>query len=435
MKEELDDRWIGKMKELLEGYVPEEAAGDWKQVKRRLNRNLSWSAWLLMYLRRPWIYAFIFGAGILVGYLLFNHSGVETNKVVDVKPLGTLENTLEKNAGIYQNPGAVKALTASNLGVNTGHNFEKPASTIVKPSEFKEAADVNIASTQSAPTAELSIKAAIQQGNQVTQPTLIKSDTASQSGIFTNPMTLTQGISKSQADTNPLPAKVISDIPGAKNKNVRKPIDFSAYSLRGEPWKLGLGYEAMAMIKPDTSQGYFRQLSVHFNRQVVPKLWVGTGLSFGRTGLSVTRKFQVRDLSVPDSLGTVKFRDSLVSYQRWQNHLSIPVRATYDIFRNRRFAVPVSVGSTFGWSYNQSQIFANDGIGTSGKGQSPGGFTGFMTADISVGYEVFYLKGLSAVLSAEYRRMVVGPKSFGYNQNLIGGKVVLNLDFDQSKWK
>ena len=74
MKDELDDRWIGKMKELLEDYSPSDAPVDWKIVKRGLNRNRSWSAWLLMFLRRRGVYAFLLGTGIFIGFLLFNPS-------------------------------------------------------------------------------------------------------------------------------------------------------------------------------------------------------------------------------------------------------------------------------------------------------------------------------------------------------------------------
>lgn len=72
MKEVQDDQWVGKIKELLEDYTPADEAGDWKQVRQKLNRSLPWGTRLQMFFRIPWMLALIFGTGILVGYLLFN---------------------------------------------------------------------------------------------------------------------------------------------------------------------------------------------------------------------------------------------------------------------------------------------------------------------------------------------------------------------------
>jgi hypothetical protein len=205
--------------------------------------------------------------------------------------------------------------------------------------------------------------------------------------------------------------------------------------LSGDPWKAGIGYEYLAMINPDTCKGFSRGFRINFDKQVANNFWFGSGLIIGRTELSRIMTYWVRDWSKPDSLGTTYLRDSSISYQRWQNQIAIPVRATFDLVKTRNFALPITAGVTFGWGYSQNKIFKNDGYTISSSGGSTNGFTGFITGDFSLGYEIFYFRGLSAILSAEYRRMIAGQKSFGYRQNFIGGKILLNFDFDRRKWK
>ncbi len=408
MKDELDNRWIGKMKELLEDYSPPDAPRDWKIVKRGLNRNRSWSAWLLMFLRRRGIYAFILGVGILIGFLLFNSpdklpvgqentAAVESSMVQPSMPIYAAAGTSRSKEKIATSPGfQPKKVRLDNVPVGKrGQSSKFKTDTIFKEQEK------SIYSGDKIP--------AVRTENTAAAP--------ARNVVITNYEAIGQD------------PKVIED------KKKRNPIKLKDFALRGDPWKVGIGYEYQYMIQPDTGKGILHELSIHFDKQVSNKFWVGSGITFGRTLVTRSAKFWVRDWSKSDSLGPIYLRDSSVFYQRWQNHITIPIRATYDLFRNRSFAIPVSAGAAFGWVYNQSHNLLNDGLTRMAHNGSTDGFTGFITADFSLGYEVFYLKGLSAVLSAEYRRMLIGTKSYGYGQNFIGYKIVLNLDFDKGKWR
>jgi len=416
MKEEQDDRWIGKMKELLEDYSPSDAPNNWKQVKRKMNRNLSWGTRLLMFFRRPWTYAIIFGAGILVGYLIFTSHDKRTISQTYVLKEDTAAQSLVKPSNVKKEA----ATNSSGVKIDTGNEKTSLNQVIEKSNTNLTVKRITQLQTDSSITN--------------TRP----ADPSFPITLAVIPVTKKQSYSRdrvSVGDTvRPLAATGLSQ-PTNPDKKQRKPLDLSALTIKGDPWKVGIGYEYLYKIKPDTGQTVFHGLTVRFAKQVTPKLWAGSGLTFGKTQVTRSAKFAVRDWTKIDSLGTIYLRDSSVSYRKWQNHAAIPLNITFDILKNRNFALPLSAGATFGWVYSDGVLFTNDGFSSGGSGGLPDKFTAFITADVSVGYEVFYLRGLSAVLSAEFRRMIAGQKSLGAGQNFIGGRIVLNLDFDKGKWR
>ncbi|MFH0761278.1 MAG: hypothetical protein V2A67_07215 [Bacteroidota bacterium] len=199
--------------------------------------------------------------------------------------------------------------------------------------------------------------------------------------------------------------------------------------IKATPWKVRAGYEYLLMLQPDTCRGHFRELDICFDRKVAPGLWFGTGFSAGRVELDEYAKYWVTNWKIYDSLGIRSLRDSMTFEQRWQKHIAVPFRITYNLFRNQEFALPVNFDVMFGGIVNQGHYYEYDHTGQGGYGQKLDGFTGFITLGMGLGYEFFYHGILSATLSADYRHMIAGPKSFGYGQDFIGGRILINLDF------
>jgi hypothetical protein len=435
MKEVQDDRWIGKVKDLLEEYTPADAPGDWKQVKRKLNRNQHWFAWLLMFLRRPWMFTIMFGAGILTGYFLFFHADTATvipaANIMDISN-GPIEKPLGKPGSRTTLPDAIQPVSKPDQTPVS----ESAAYTFIKASKNTQATEKDVTSLNITGGVLVPILTGIADTIHPDQVNRRIADVSPAIQAATGqPVTPAWSTPVTTHDTLPQPVASDAIQNNRPVKKPRKPFDLPALSLKGDPWKVGLGYEYLAMIQPDTGKGYFRGLMIKFDKQIAPKLWLGTGLFMGKTGRERIAKYLVKDVSKPDTASILYMRDSSVSYRKWQNHLAIPVSMTYDLVRNRNFALPVSGGATFGFAYHPGYSFSNDGYTVGNYGGSTNGFTGFITLDLSVGYEVFYLRGLSATLAAEYRCMIAGPKSYGFGENFIGGKIVLNLDFDRGKWK
>jgi hypothetical protein len=205
-------------------------------------------------------------------------------------------------------------------------------------------------------------------------------------------------------------------------------------TLHGDPWKAGIGYEYLSIIQPDTGKGSYRGFNIRLSKKVSNRLWFGTGLTIGKIDLIEVSKNWVQDWTRTDSLGTIYLRDSTTSEHRWQNHLAIPLTLIFDLYRNRRIALPLQAGTTIGLVYGRGHADMYDGRGIGSQGGFPNTFTYFITADLSFGYEMFYYRNFSATLSAEYRRVLTGRNSFGFGENFIGVRVLINLDFDERKW-
>ncbi|MFO7615720.1 MAG: hypothetical protein R6V75_00540 [Bacteroidales bacterium] len=192
-------------------------------------------------------------------------------------------------------------------------------------------------------------------------------------------------------------------------------------------WKTGVGYEYLLIIQPDTGRGTFRGLHFNLDRAVARKIWIGSGLVAGRTDLGEFTKVRIIDHSIVDSLGFFLMRDSIVSEHRWQNHLALPLRMTVDLARGTLWSIPLSLGTTIGVVYNKGSINQYGDITRIARQSSPDGFTGFITADLGLGYQVFQLERLSVMLSAEARYVIAGRKSFGYRHPFVGGKALVNF--------
>lgn len=445
MKEVQDDHWIDKMKELLESYTPEDAPGDWLQVKRRLAGNRSWFERLVFFIRKRWIMAVIFGTGLLTGFFLFypgkNEMGRTENPDIQAS---------DQRESIHPVPNPDRPITILNTETLDRVKQSPISGRLKDPRQIKVGSGIELIPDLNAEAKhKIDLNTGLDPGGKI--PEILKSDN------ITDLIQSVQLAQQKNADIQIItpdflpsarsqspPDSVTAPGPGDTSGNngddkparkPRKPFDISKITLKGDPWKMGLGYEYLALIQPDTGKGFFRGVNISFNNEVAKRLWLGTGLTIGRTGLTEITKTLVVDRSKVDSLGFYQMRDSTVSEQRWQNHLALPVSVTYDLFRNSRFAVPFRAGITFGWVTNQKFINRYDTMTYSGKQFFPGGFIGFVTADLSLGYEVCYFSGLSATLAVDYRRVLLGPKSYGFGQNFIGGKIVLNFDFDKGKWR
>ena len=193
------------------------------------------------------------------------------------------------------------------------------------------------------------------------------------------------------------------------------------------PRRAGGGYEYLMLAQPDSGRGTLRGLNLYQDFAVAKKIWLGTGIIAGRTDLSEFTKVRIIDRSIVDSLGFFLARDSIVSEHRWQNHLAVPFRATVDLAGGTHWSIQLSVGTTLGMVYNKGSINQYDQVTHISKHSSPDGFTGFITADLGVGYQVFQLERLSVTLSAEGRYVIAGHKSYGFRNAFIGGKALVNF--------
>jgi hypothetical protein len=191
--------------------------------------------------------------------------------------------------------------------------------------------------------------------------------------------------------------------------------------------RAGGGYEYLMLAQPDTGRGTFRGLNLHQDFAVAKKIWLGTGIAIGRTDLSEFTRVRIIDRSIVDSLGFFLARDSIVSEHRWQNHLAVPFRATLDLAGGTYSSIQLSLGTTLGIVYNKGSINQYDQVTRISKHSSPHGFTGFITADLGLGYQVFQLERLSVMLSAEGRYVVAGHKSYGFGNAFVGGKALVNF--------
>ncbi len=401
MKETQDNRWLDKIKELLENYTPADPSGDWKQVQRELNRALPWSARWLPWLRKPWVYGIIFGAALITGAVCLYPDVV---------------------------PGTEKGYEVSGIGGREGEEEER-----IKRKDQRKREEEKERKEEQEVSAETPSPALVTRFEEIsnTPPSAL----AIPAGIASPDTELTSGPNRQPATGNWQPATGVNRQPATDTLQpvTKHRLDLRSLRLPGTPWKVGLGYEYLPLIQPDTGRGSSRGFNIRFSREVSEQLWLGTGLTLGRIDLIDVSKNWVRDWSKTDSLGTIYLRDSTTSEHRWQKHAAIPLTITWDLFRNRNFAIPLTAGSTLGLVYYRRHHDVYENFGRGGGG-SPSEFTYFISADLSLGYEVFYLYGLSATLSAEYHRILTGRRSYGFGQDFIGARILINLDFNAYKW-
>ncbi|HBB91252.1 MAG TPA: hypothetical protein DC042_05930 [Bacteroidales bacterium] len=415
MKETQDKQWIDKIKELLENYTPADPPVDWKQVQHELNRTLPRAARWLLWLRKPWVYGILFSAALITGAICL---------YPDVMP------------------GAKEGYEVTGFG---GREEEER----IKSKDQRKSKEEKDRKEEQEVSAETSSPALVTRFEEISNPPSSALVIPAKAGIAPpyHPTDSAALVIPAKAGTAPpyhpaasaalvIPAKAGTAAPyHPADPATKKPrLDLRSIRLPGDPWKVGLGYEYLPIIQPDTGRGSYRGFNIRFSKEVSEQLWVGTGLILGRIDLIDVSKNWVRDWSKTDSLGTIYLRDSTTSEHRWQKHAAIPLTITWDLFRNRNFAIPLSTGSTLGWVYSlrHFEVYENSG---KGGGGSPSEFTYFISADLSLGYEVFYRYGLSAILSAEYHRILTGRRSYGFGQNFIGARILINLDFSEKKWR
>jgi len=380
MKKDMDEPWIRILRERLENYLPPDPPGDFGEISKQLQKPGS--------KRRKWIILFV-GLAFLVGgtLVLFNnpHDHIpvisETNRSVPaVHPLTGMAQTLDiRTCSDKSTPGN------KILPVNfTGYQHDSTDQQSMIPPEASEPPE---------PVSPLIEKPVFYEGN------------------------------KQDSKTAP-----------NQDFDERKPFRISKLHIDGEPWKIALGYEYQALLKPDTGRGSYRGLNLRFDKEIRNRLWAGTGITFGRIDLIDVSKNWVRDWTKNDSTGTIYLRDSTTSEHGWQRHVAVPISLTWDMVKTRQFAFPVRIGATMGWSYDHGYMNIYENSGHGARGGKNDHFTGFVTTEVSVGYEYYSLHGLSVLMSVDYRRMLFDSYSFGHRGNFIGGRLLLCIDFDERKW-
>jgi hypothetical protein len=381
MRKDMDEAWIRILRERLENYLPPDPPGDYGEIRKQLQKPGSNI--------RKWIILLI-GLVSLVGGAL-----VVFNSQQDLLPVFS-----ETNRSVP----TLNPLTAATQTAET-------KSFSGKPTDLEKIASVHLPGYQHDSTDQQPMNPS---DNQASQKHALP--TADEPGLSAVSLPVSKQTSNKGFDD-------------------RKPFKISNLHIDGEPWKVALGYEYQALLKPDTGRGSFRGMNLRFDKEIKSRLWAGTGITLGRIDLIDVSKNWVRDWTKSDSSGTIYLRDSTTSEHRWQRHVAVPFSLTLDMVKTRRFAFPVRVGTTLGWSYDHGYMHVYENSGHGARGGKNDHFTGFITAELSIGYEYYSLNGLSVLMSVDYRRMLIDTYSFGHRGNFIGGRLLLCIDFDERKWR